>query len=188
MSKKISKKWLKLHYLDLRKTANEISEIRGVHKDVVYDYVKKYGLSKKANGVKSRRAVKYKMPELIKKKHRIQPHSKLIGKFSLDGRELERFCSISSASEKLGARRELIRRAIKKGYGVKIGRGKYKFKLVRTYGEELIYRLEHLDFTKNISDIIGDIYSNLPKKMSRDKAILYYNGKLKKYWKEVNNY
>lgn len=50
-----------------------------------------------------------------------------------------------------------------------------------THGETYVYRRDNIDFTKDIDHIAREV-SNLPKRMQRNVAMMYYNEKLSKHW------
>lgn len=53
-----------------------------------------------------------------------------------------------------------------------------------TYGEVLVKRLHSLDFSLSLEKMMSGLYSGLPKRMEREKAVRYYTDKLKRYWRE----
>ena len=52
--------------------------------------------------------------------------------------------------------------------------------------KKLLSKVENLEIKLDLDDV--DITAGLPKPMSRDEAIAYYNGKLRRYWRESGYY
>jgi len=182
----ISKQWIKKNYIELNKTAQECATARGCSTDKIYDTAKRYGLTKKVNGVyedkslfkHSQKGVSKSMDHK-KKIMDSQPHRKVVQKISAKGRLLAEYESIHQASKISGVQRENIRSCL---HGKRKKAGGFMWTFRRTYGEELIKRVSELDFTLPIDEMIKGVYVNLPKKMNREDATKYYNRKLKAYW------
>lgn len=54
----------------------------------------------------------------------------------------------------------------------------------KTYGESIIERLDALDFKLPLTTMVKGLYSGLPKRLEREKALRYYTEKLKRCWRE----
>lgn len=180
----LTAEWIQKHYIDENKTLEECAKLLGKSRETLYYFVKKFNLSKMDE------AGRYKDPRFNKRiglkysgewKQNIklgQPHAKKVVRISSKGgRKI--YNNITEAARENGLFRENVRACC---YGRHHTAGGYRFMFVKTYGEEIVYRLTNLDFRKPIDEMMSGIYAGLPERMSKQEASRYYTKKLSIYW------
>jgi len=185
----ITKEWLQLHYYDLNKTAVDCAKLQNCSTDTIYHYAIKFGITKKQNGRYKDKSMfvhsqlgKPKSEILKRKIGEGQLSMRSIYMISKKGNLLKTFTSINSASVQMNVSRANIKKCL---VGVRKSAGGYKWSFKLTYGEEIIKRLDGLDFSLPIDDMLKGVYTGLPKRMNRQDASKYYSRKLKSYWRNV---
>lgn len=184
---KFTRRWLKEHYIDKKMSAREIALMTNCSQDTVYRYVKLWGLKKKDGCNKWSGKTSFvpankgkKMPDCLRRIRRSRmPHRKPVEMINAKGKTLKRFDSINEAANETGIHRENIRQVLQ---GKRSRAGGYVWRYSRTYGEELRYRLDNLDFSLPLEKMVKQALKGLPRRMPKEKAIEYYNRKLRACW------
>lgn len=92
------------------------------------------------------------------------------------------YSTVTEAAKENGLFRENVKKACQ---GKNKTSGGYRWEYYRTYGEEIVYRLNTLDFTLPIDKMMSGIYAGLPERMDKKQASIYYTNKLNQYWSGV---
>ena len=183
-----TRQWLKEHYIDKRMSARQIAEIVGCSADRVYDYVRLWGLRKKDDKLRWSGKTDFipankgkPCPDHVKAKKRANmPHRKPVVMLSKKtGMVLKRFDSTTIAAKETGISRNNIKAVL---HGKRRTAGGYAWRYARTYGEELVYRLDNLDFSQPIDKVVKGLYRGLPPRLPYKKAIEHYSRKLRACW------
>ena len=183
----VTPEFIKKHYIEENKTLDECAQILGMNRASFAYYVTKFNLSK-MDGVG-----RYKDPRFNKRiglkyddewKQNIklgQPHAKKVVRISRKGgRKI--YNNITEAARENVLFRENVRACC---YGRHHTAGGYKFMFFKTYGEEIVHRLNTLDFTLPIDKMMSGIYAGLPERMDKKQASIYYTNKLNQYWRSA---
>lgn len=180
----ITKKWIKKHYIDENMTLEECGKLLCISGGIVSYYVKKFKLQKMDS------LGRYKDMRFNKRiglqyddqwKHNIklaQPHAKKVVRISPKGGK-KIYNNITEAARENGLFRENVRACC---YGRHHTAGGYKFAFVKTYGEEIVHRLNNLDFSLSLEQMMSGVYAGLPDRMNKIEASKYYTKKLSRYW------
>lgn len=181
----ITKEWLKEHYIDKNMTIKECAKLLHVKSGAIAYLIGKFNLSKMDG------AGRYKDPRFNKRiglkyndewKQNIklgQPQAKKVVRISKKGGR-KVYNTVTEAAKENGLFRENVKKACQ---GKNKTSGGYRWEYCRTYGEEIVHRLNTLDFTQPIDKMMSGIYAGLPGRMNKNEASRYYTKKIQNVFK-----
>lgn len=179
----LTKEWLQENYIDKNMTMAECGYLLDIRPGMVGYFANKFGLFKQKNGryidPKFNKRIGLKYSEEWKQNIKLgQPNAKKVVRISSKGgRKI--YNNISEAAKENGLFRENVRACC---YGRHHTAGGYNFAFVKTYGEEIVHRLNNLDFSLSLEQMMSGVYAGLPERMSKKEASKYYANKLSRYW------
>lgn len=183
----ITAEWIQKHYIEQNLTTDECGKLLGITGGAVAYHARKFNLLKKDEfccykDPRFNRRIGLKYSDEWKQNIKLaQPHAKRVVRISKKGGR-KVYNTITEAALENGLFRENVKKACQ---GKVKTSGGYKWEYLRTYGEEIVHRLQNLDFTLNLEQMMSGVYAGLPERMDKQEAANYYTKKLKICWKSV---
>ena len=180
----VTKEWMQQHYINENLTTEECGKLLGISGSAIAYYARKFNLLKKDafccyKEPRFNKRIGLSYSEQWKQNIKLaQPQAKRVVRISKKGGR-KVYNTITEAALENGLFRENVKKACQ---GKVKTAGGYKWEYLRTYGEEIVHRLQNLDFTLSLEQMMSGVYAGLPERMSKKEASKYYTKKLNTFW------